>query len=169
MPIHAVHEDYGLIETEPGHYCKSYRIGDNNFLTLPDDEQQIDYKQWKRLLNTITPDMELMVTINNRTVDTAYTEQVLIREPGDAYDGLRKQLNDIIRARITDGKNGIIKEKYLTIGVHAAPPGRQPTSSGGSTRRSPPCWRKCRRRSLLFRLPNGWIFCTGSITGTRRI
>ena len=120
VPIQAVYEDYGLIKTEPGHYCKSYRIGDNNFLTLPDDEQYIDYKQWKRLLNTITPDMEFMVTINNRTIDTAaWAEGVLIKETGDRHDYLRKQMNDIIRSRILDGKNGIIREKYLTVSVHA--------------------------------------------------
>ncbi len=38
VPVVGVHEKYGLIETYPGCYVKSYLIGDNNYLTAPEEE-----------------------------------------------------------------------------------------------------------------------------------
>ena len=44
VPIVGVHEKYGLIETYPGCYVKSYLIGDNNYLTAPEEEQNVYYR-----------------------------------------------------------------------------------------------------------------------------
>ena len=52
VPIVGVHEKYGLIETYPGCFVKSYLIGDNNYLTAPEEEQNVYYRGWKKVLNT---------------------------------------------------------------------------------------------------------------------
>ena len=48
VPIVGVHENYQLLETYKGCYVKSYLIGDNNYLTAPEEEQMVVYKGWKR-------------------------------------------------------------------------------------------------------------------------
>lgn len=123
VPIYSVHEKYGLIETYPGCYVRNYYIGDNNYMTAPDEDQLEMFKGWRRVLNAINSNMEFAVTINNRTMnEDDIREANMLKETGDEYDYLRKQMNKIIMDRISDGKNSIHKDKYFTIAVHAESP-----------------------------------------------
>lgn len=119
IPIVGVHEQYGLIETYKGCYVKIYRLGDNNYMTAPEEEQEVDYRGWRKLLNSFGTDCEFSLTINNRSVNQQeFCDSVLIKEVGNKFDNLRKQMNTIILNRMNEGKNGIIKDKYLTVAVH---------------------------------------------------
>lgn len=119
IPIIGVHEQYGLIETYKGCYVKIYRLGDNNYMTAPEEEQEVDYRGWRKLINSFGTNCEFALTINNRSVNQQeFCDNVLIKEVGDKFDYLRKQMNTIILNRMNEGKNGIIKDKYLTVAVH---------------------------------------------------
>lgn len=119
IPIIGVHEQYGLIETYKGCYVKIYRLGDNNYMTAPEEEQEVDYRGWRKLINSFGTDCEFALTINNRSVNQQeFCDSVLIKEVGNKFDNLRKQMNTIILNRMNEGKNGIIKDKYLTVAVH---------------------------------------------------
>lgn len=119
IPITGVHEQYGLIETYKGCYVKIYRLGDNNYMTAPEEEQEVDYRGWRKLINSFGTDCEFALTINNRPVNQQeFCDNVLIKEVGNRFDNLRKQMNTIILNRMNEGKNGIIKDKYLTVAVH---------------------------------------------------
>lgn len=123
VPIHAVHEKYNLIETYPKCFVKLYSIGDNNYMTAPDEEQREMWKGWRRLLNSMGHTTEFAVTINNRTMnEDDIREANMYKETGDEFDHLRKQMNDVIMRRVADGKNSIRKDKYLTIAVHEESP-----------------------------------------------
>lgn len=120
IPIIGLHEQYGLIETYKGCFVKIYQLGDNNYMTAPEDEQEADYIGWRKLINSFGTDCEFALTINNRSVNQQeFCDSVLIKEVGNEYDKLRKQMNTIILGRMNEGKNGIIKDKYLTVAVHA--------------------------------------------------
>lgn len=119
IPIIGIHENYGLIETYKGCFVKSYKIGDNNYITAPEEEQNADYVGYRKLLNSFGTNCEFALTVNNKNINIQeFQDSVLIKEVGDEYDYLRKELNQIINGRMTDGKNGIMKEKYLTVAVH---------------------------------------------------
>ena len=121
VPIVGVHENYQLLETYKGCYVKSYLIGDNNYLTAPEEEQMVVYKGWKRLLNSFGTNVEAALTIYNHSINLQeFCEQALYKEVGDGFDGYRKELNQIMMQRIREGRNGIQRDKYLTIAVHAA-------------------------------------------------
>lgn len=112
IPIIGVHEQYGLIETYKGCYVKIYRLGDNNYMTAPEEEQEVDYRGWRKLINSFGTDCEFALTINNRSVNQQeFCDSVLIKEVGNKFDNLRKQMNTIILNRMNEGKNGIIKDK----------------------------------------------------------
>ena len=101
VPIVGVHEKYGLIETYKGCYVKSYLIGDNNYLTAPEEEQNVYYRGWKKVLNSFGSNVEFALTFNNRSINmTDFFESVLIKETGDEFDHLRKQMNTIIVDRM---------------------------------------------------------------------
>ena len=119
VPILGLHEKYGLIETYKGCYVKSYSIGDNNYMTAPEEEQNTFYKGYRKLINSFGPTTEFALTINNRPVNQQeFQDSILIKEAGDKFDYLRKQMNTITMNRMNDGKNGIVRDKYLTVAVH---------------------------------------------------
>lgn len=119
VPILGLHEKYGLIETYKGCYVKSYSIGDNNYMTAPEEEQNTFYKGYRKLINSFGPMTEFALTINNRPVNQQeFQDSILIKEAGDKFDFLRKQMNTITMNRMNDGKNGIVRDKYLTVAVH---------------------------------------------------
>lgn len=119
VPIAGVHERYGVIETYPGCFTRMYRVGDNNYMTAPDEEQEIDSKGWQRVLNSFGSNMEAELTVYNRNVSREeFAGGVLLKEKGDGHDYLVKQMNRIISDRIAEGKDGRIKEKFLTVGIH---------------------------------------------------
>lgn len=120
VPILGVHEKYQFIETYRGCYVKSYRLGDNNYLTAPEEEQLTVYKGWKRLLNSFGTNVEAALTIYNHSINMQeFCEQALYKEAGDGFDDYRKELNEIMMQRIREGRNGIQRDKFLTIAVHA--------------------------------------------------
>ena len=119
IPIQTVHEKYGLIETYEGCFTKSYKIENINYRTATDDEQEILLTRWRALLNSLGVRMEFALTVLNRPIHLrAFEEDTLIKETGDGYDYLRKQLNQILIERAVEGKNGISREQYITVGIH---------------------------------------------------
>lgn len=120
VPIVGIYEKYNLIESYEGVYSKSYVIADNNYLTAPVDEQHSIYDAWKHLINSFSTDIDFAVTFNNHSINMAdYLDAVLLKEKGDGFDHLRKQLNKIISDRMSLGKNGVVKDKILTLAIHS--------------------------------------------------
>ena len=120
VPLIGIHEEYELLETYSGCFVKSYQIRDNNYLTAREDEQKVIFEGWKQLLNSIDASMEAALTIYNRSINMQeFCECVLNKETGDPFDDLREEMNAIILARMKEGRNGIQKDKYLTMAVHA--------------------------------------------------
>lgn len=119
VPIVGVHEKYDFLETYSGCYVRSYQIRDSNYLTAREDEQRVIFNGWRQLINSFDSGMEAALTVYNRTVNMQeFCENVLNKECGDSFDGLRKELNGIILGRMREGRNGIQKDKYLTVAVH---------------------------------------------------
>ena len=119
VPIAGVHEKYGFLETYGGCYVKSYSIQDNNYLTAREDEQRVIFAGWRQLINSFDEGMEAALTVYNRSVNMQeFCENVLNKECGDSFDSLRKELNGIILGRMREGRNGIQKDKFLTVAVH---------------------------------------------------
>lgn len=128
VPIVGVHERYDLLETYSGCFVKSYRIQDSNYLTAREEEQRVIFNGWRQLINSFDAGMEAALTVYNRTVNMQeFCENVLNKECGDSFDGLRKELNGIILGRMREGRNGIRKDKYLTVAVHGDSAGKAAT------------------------------------------
>lgn len=120
VPVAGIHEKYDLLETYSGCYVKSYQIQDNNYLTAREDEQRVIFAGWRQLINSFDAGMEAALTVYNRSINMQeFCENVLNKESGDSFDSLRKELNGIILGRMREGRNGIQKDKYLTVAVHA--------------------------------------------------
>jgi len=110
----------GIIESERGIFTKCYRLTDANFRTATQEAQDEMYFAYGDLLNYFTPDVRPQIVIFNRSIDREkFEREILIKEQPDGFDDLRKDINNTLLSKISEGQNNISQEKYLTVSVRA--------------------------------------------------
>lgn len=120
VPIYAVHEKENLVETYPGFYTRTYQISENNYQTDTEDVQYQTFAGLRSIFNSLGVNCEMSFSVFNRNINLdEFKDMALRKETGDELDYLRRELNEIILSRIQEGRNGLVKTKYVTVGVHA--------------------------------------------------
>ena len=115
IEIMAVAEN-GIFEVAKNRYSKSYRFQDINYTTTNEDEQIDIFERYCKFLNSL--DCNFKITINNKNKNMEDLKQfVLLKYMNDGYDNFRKVYNDIIEAKILEGRQGIEQERYLTLTI----------------------------------------------------
>lgn len=112
--------DGGVIETENGHFTKSYYLDDTSFSDVGDEKQDEILRSYEKILNAFNHLYSYEITINNRNINQEqFNKNVLMEYKKDKLDDLRAEHNSIIIEKMQEGKNNLKSEKYLTIGVEA--------------------------------------------------
>ena len=116
IPYFRVYPETGIIETVPGEYTKSYLLDDVNYQVAKDEEQTEMFLKYAEFMNSFDPSTRFQITINqkNMNLDEFEAETMLPMEE-DGLDDLRIERNKLIRDKIREGKNELVKEKYLTV------------------------------------------------------
>lgn len=115
IEIMAVAEN-GIFEVAKNRYSKCYRFQDINYTTTNEDEQIDIFERYCKFLNSL--DCNFKITINNKNKNMEDLKQyVLLKYMNDGYDNFRKVYNDIIEAKILEGRQGIEQERYLTLTI----------------------------------------------------
>lgn len=115
IPYVAIYKN-GIIETTPGRFTKCYALGDANFSITSQDEQEYLFSKYEEFLNMFAPETEFQITIINRQVDSQQVaDEILIKHKSDGLDLYRDEMNDILKAKLSEGKNNLKREKYLTV------------------------------------------------------
>lgn len=115
IEIMAVAEN-GIFEVAKNRYSKCYRFQDINYTTTNEDEQIDIFERYCKFLNSL--DCNFKITINNKNKNMEDLKQyVLLKYMDDGYDNFRKVYNDIIEAKILEGRQGIEQERYLTLTI----------------------------------------------------
>ena len=113
IEIMAVAEN-GIFEVSKNKYSKCYRFQDINYTTATEDEQIGIFERYCKFLNSL--DCNYKITINNKNKNMdELRDKVLIAEKNDGFNNYRRIYNDIIEEKIIEGRQGIEKERYLTI------------------------------------------------------
>ena len=119
IPYMSVYSN-GIIETVPGTYTKCYLLHDVNFKTATDEEQETIFTDYGNLLNTFGHEVKAEITIFNRNIDQEkFRQNTLLKMQNDGFDTYREEYNKILEAKINEGRNNIVHEKYLTVGINA--------------------------------------------------
>ncbi|MBQ8006800.1 MAG: hypothetical protein IJ245_04125 [Lachnospiraceae bacterium] len=119
IPIVSVHDKANLIESYDGCYTRTYDLANINYQTASETEQDHILTHYRAYLNSFGSSTEVQITIFNRNINLRqFEEEILIKETGDGFDHLRRESNKVLRSRVMEGKNGISKDTYVTIGVH---------------------------------------------------
>lgn len=119
IPYVGVYET-GIIETSVGRFSKSYRLEDVNFKIATPEEQANIFLRYGEMLNMFGPEVDVQITIFNRNVDAnRIKEDVLLSLKGDNLDVYREERNQILLDKMTEGKNNLAHEKYITLSIEA--------------------------------------------------
>lgn len=111
----------GIIMCGQGNYSKSYKLEDANFQTADQSAQENMYLDYEGLLNSIGPNQSMQITVFNRSISPeAIRNQVLLKPKADNLNGYRDIYNEILLDKISEGRNNLRKEKYLTISTKAS-------------------------------------------------
>lgn len=120
IPYFAVYPDNGIIETKPHVFTKSYLLQDINYQIAKDEEQFDMFMKFGQLLNSFDPTVNVEITINQKNINMEdFEAQTMLLLQDDALDPLRIERNETMRKKISEGKNSLVKEKYLTVSVTA--------------------------------------------------
>lgn len=120
IPYFAVYPENGIIETKPRVFTKSYLLQDINYQIAKDEEQFDMFMKFGQLLNSFDPTVNFEITVNQKNINMEdFEEQTMLPLQDDALDPLRIERNDVMRKKISEGKNSLVKEKYLTVSVTA--------------------------------------------------
>ena len=115
IEIMAVAEN-GIFEVSKNKYSKCYRFQDINYTTATEDEQIGIFERYCKFLNSL--DCNYKITINNKNKNMdELRDKVLIAEKNDGFNNYRRIYNDIIEEKIIEGRQGIEKERYMTITI----------------------------------------------------
>ena len=78
------------------------------------------FMKFGQLLNSFDPTVHFEITINQKNINMEdFEEQTMLSLQDDALDPLRIERNEMMRKKISEGKNSLVKEKYLTVSVEA--------------------------------------------------
>ena len=113
--------DESIIMLDEGRYSKTYRFEDINYSIAKQDEQESIFLGYCSVLNSFDTSADIQVTVHNNRVNKAdFERMVLLKHTGDGYDKYRDEYNDMLREKMEQGQNGIIRNKYITVTVQAA-------------------------------------------------
>lgn len=117
IPIQCVWPD-GIFRTGKL-YSKSFRFTDINYYIADRENKKDMFLKYSELLNALDSGATAKITINNRRIDKEEFERsILIPMRGDDLDHYREEYNDMLRSKISETNNSIIRERYLTISVY---------------------------------------------------
>lgn len=117
IPIQCVWPD-GIFRTGKL-YSKSFRFTDINYYIADRENKKDMFLKYSELLNALDSGATAKITINNRRIDKEEFERsILIPMRGDDLDHYREEYNDMLRSKISETNNSIVRERYLTISVY---------------------------------------------------
>lgn len=120
IPYLYVYPDDGIIETSQGIYTKQYYLSDINYQIAKIQEQEDMFNKYGELLNSFDSNVKIQICINNKNInEESFRDETLLKEQGDSLDKYRREYNEMLIKKISEGKNQTKREKYLTVSVPA--------------------------------------------------
>lgn len=115
IPIQRIWND-GIFQSG-GKFSKTYKFTDINYLVASREDKESMFLTYSELLNSLDSGATTKITIyNHKMARGEFEESVLMPMRGDGLDEYRKEYNDMLLAKATEG-NGITQEKFITISV----------------------------------------------------
>lgn len=119
IPYYSVYKN-GIIENKPGTFSKSYKLHDVNFRIATQEEQEGIFMNYGALLNMFSPNVSFEITVFNRNINMdEFRKQAFLKMKNDNLDKYRVEMNDILEDKMSNGRNNIVHDKFLTVSLEA--------------------------------------------------
>lgn len=110
----------GIIEVEEGRFSKCYSLEDINFSVATQEDQNLKFEDYEKLLNFFGENADVQICINDKKAKKEdVLSDVLIKPKGDNLNEYRDEYNQILRDKMTEGRNDIVSCIYLATSIPA--------------------------------------------------
>lgn len=118
IPYTYLYPDHGIIETDPGHFTRSYKLHDINFAIASEDEQKIMYLGYERLLNSFPTNASFQVLIHKHKENKRDTlKSVYYKPESDGNNKYRNIMNNTLIQKLSSGSESLAQDKYLIVSI----------------------------------------------------
>lgn len=99
-------------------YSATIKVEDINYQIANDEKREDIFSYWMQLLNSLTPEEGMDITIHNHSLDEEqYRDDVLIKYREDDCDKYREEINHMLINGMKTGSNNIISDKYISFAI----------------------------------------------------
>lgn len=106
----------GIMKLPDKRWSKCYSLSDINFSGITEEEQKETIINFSKVLKAVP--CRFSYTVANEEVDEeAFRRSILYGKAHDDYDSMRISMNDVIKERVEDKRQGLYQTIYLTLTV----------------------------------------------------
>jgi len=116
IPIQEIYED-GICLVGRNLWSKTFRFTDINYEVASREDKEKMFLGYSEILNSFDSGATTKITVSNRRIlRSNFEKNNMLREMGDALDGLRYEYNMILERNV-NLSTGVSQEKYMTVTV----------------------------------------------------
>ncbi|MDL2218339.1 conjugal transfer protein TraE [Christensenellaceae bacterium OttesenSCG-928-M15] len=102
-------------------YTKTILFGDLNYQLAQNEDKNAIFESYCDFLNYFDSSVHVQLTfLNKRANIRDFERSIEIPGRADQFDSIRTEYADMLKNQLAKGRNGIVREKYITFGVEAA-------------------------------------------------
>lgn len=110
----------GIMQITDNYYTKTLEFNDISYTICSASEKAKIFDSWCNLLNSYDPSVHVQISYVNQDIDKSeYMDNIVMEEKNDDFDGIRREFSEYLKSMLEHGNNGIIRKRYITVGVHA--------------------------------------------------
>ena len=110
----------GICRVKEGYYSKTVQFQDINYHLAQKEDRMEMFSEWVSFLNFFDSSVHFELSFLNRWAEEEPCERAgPMEDTEDGYDELRREYSAMLKKQLIKGNNGLVKEKYLTLGIQA--------------------------------------------------
>ncbi|HJB90763.1 MAG TPA: conjugal transfer protein TraE [Candidatus Eisenbergiella merdigallinarum] len=110
----------GICVVNDRYFTKQIQFYDINYQLAQNEDKNQIFESYCDFLNYFDSSIHFQLSFLNQRADLEeYQKSIHIPEQNDAYDSIRREYSEMLKAQLAKGNNGLSKTKYITFGVEA--------------------------------------------------
>ncbi|MDR0812848.1 MAG: TnpV protein [Oscillospiraceae bacterium] len=101
-------------------YSKTVAFEDVNYSLAQNEDKNAIFEAYRDLLNYFDSSVKIQLTLINKRANIKDFEQsICLPQREDSFGDIRREYGDMLKEQLSKGRNGLVREKYLTFTVEA--------------------------------------------------
>lgn len=110
----------GICRVDWDYYTKTIYFNDVNYQLAKNDDKAAIFQKYCDLHNYFTDDISVQFSfVSCKAERDQYNVNIEIPNEDDGFNYVRKEFRDMLEDQLERGNNGLIRNKYLTLGIHS--------------------------------------------------